>query len=372
MASPAGSIREVLTFGVEEEFVLVDSSGPATVPRAAALRERIGGPGRDRVQPEFYQTQIETSTLPCKTTDELRADLVQARRQTADAAASVGARLVASAAGVLTSRPMPVTESPRYLKMAQRFSQVIAETESESNGCHVHVGPLTREEAVLLGTRLRPWLPLLQALAANSPFAAGQDRGCASWRFFELRRWPTAGPAPAMDGPGYERVANRLVDSGTILDRKMIYWFSRPSERWPTLEIRVADVNPDPRVPLLIAVLLRGLATTLLAELRAGRPIPGSDDHRLLQDHRLAARLGLAAEGLDPLTGSVEPVSERLASLLEFSRPGLQTGGDLETAHALRAAVLATAGGAEQQRADFRVRGSLADVVDGLAERTAL
>ena len=372
MASLAGSLSEVLTFGVEEEFVLVDSAGPVTVPRAGALRERIGDREEDRVQAEFFQTQIETSTLPCKTADELRADLVRMRHQAADAAVSVGARLVASATGVLTSRPMRVTESPRYLEMAQRFPQVVSEIESESNGCHGHLGPLSRDEAVLLGTRLRPWLPLLQALAANSPFAAGRDRGCASWRFFEFRRWPTAGPAPALDSPGYEQAARRLIESGTILDRKMIYWFSRPSERWPTLEIRVADVNPDPRVPLLVAVLLRGLAATLLADLRAGRSLPGSDDHRLLQDHRLAARLGLDAEGLDPLSGSVEPVGERLASLLEFSRPGLQTADDVDTAHALSAAVLATTGGAGQQRADFQVRGSLADVVDGLAERTAV
>ncbi|NUP47401.1 MAG: YbdK family carboxylate-amine ligase [Catenulispora sp.] len=372
MALLAGRNPEELTFGLEEEFVLVDSREPVSVPRAQALLARIGDRGEGRVQPEFYQTQIETSTLPHKTTDELRVDLVQVRRQAADAAAGVGARLVASAAGVLTSRPMQITESPRYLKIARNFPHVVAEIESESSGCHVHVGPLSRDEAVLLGTRVRPWLPLLQAIAANSPFAAGRDRHCASWRFFEFQRWPTVGPAPVLDGPGYEQVARRLTESGTILDRKMIYWFSRPSERWPTLEIRVADVNPDPHVPLLIAVLLRGLVMTLLGELRAGRPVPGSDDHRLVQDHRLAAQLGLDAEGLDPLTGSVEPVSERLASLLEFSRPGLQMGYDVETACALRAAVSATAGGVGQQRADFRVRGSLADVVNGLAERTAL
>lgn len=372
MASPAGRIRDVLTFGLEEEFVLVDSRGPVTVPRAGALLARIGDRWAKRVQPEFFQTQVETNSLPRTTSAELHADLVQARREVIDAAAGVGARLVASAAGVLPARPMRITESPRYLRMAHRYHDLLAEIESESSGCHVHLGPLSRDEAVLLGTRARPWLPLLQALAANSPFAAGRDRGCASWRYFEFQRWPTAGPAPALDGPGYEQTARRLTESGTILDRKMIYWFSRPSERWPTLEIRVADVNPDPRVAILLAVLLRGLATTLLAELRAGRPVPGSDDHRLVEDHRLAARLGLAAKGLDPLSGSIESVDERLASLLEFSRPGLEAGGDLETAHELRAAVLATPGGAEQQRADFRVRNSLADVVDGLVERTAL
>ena len=130
-------------------------------------------------------------------------------------------------------------------------------------------------------------------------------------------------------------------------------------------------MNPDLNVPVLLAVLARGLAMTVLAELRAGRPVPGTGDHRLVRDHRLAARFGLAAEGLDPVSGSVTSVDERLASLLEYSRPGLEAAGDLETAALLLAEVRAAGGGAGQQRADFQTRGSLADVVEGLVKRTA-
>jgi glutamate---cysteine ligase / carboxylate-amine ligase len=372
MASSVERIRDELTLGLEEEFVLVDGCEPVTVPRAEAVLARIGARLDGRMHRELFQTQLEINTLPRATAAELRADLAEARQAAIEAAAGLDTRLVASGAGVLSRRPLPVTQSPRYLAMAHRFPDILAECESEPSGCHIHLGTLDRDRAVLLGTLLRPWMPLLQSLAGNSPFAAGRDRGCASWRYFEFQHWPTAGPAPHLTGGGYEQAVRRLMEAGTIMDRKMIYWFTRPSERWPTLEIRVADVNPDLNVPILLAILVRGLATTLLAELRADRPVPRTDERRLVEDHRMAARLGLAAEGLDPVSGAVASVDERLASLLEFSRPGLEPGGDLETAALLLAEVRATGGGAGQQRADFQIRGSLSDVVDGLVKRTAV
>lgn len=372
MASSVERIRDVLTLGLEEEFVLVDGREPVTVPRAEAVLARIGGRLDGRMHRELFQTQIETNTLPRATAAELRADLAETRGAAIEAAAALDTRLVASGAGVLSRRPLPVTRSPRYLAMARRFPDVLAGFESEPSGCHIHLGTLDRDKAVLLGTRLRPWMPLLQSLAGNSPFAAGRDRGCASWRYFEFQHWPSAGPAPHLTGGGYERAVRRLMESGTVMDRKMIYWFTRPSECWPTLEIRVADVNPDLNVPVLLALLVRGLAATILGALEDDRPVPGTDEQRLIEDHRLAARLGPAAEGLDPVSGTLASVEERAASLLEFSRPGLESGGDLETAALLLAEVRATGGGAARQRADFQVRGSLSDVVDGLVERTAV
>ena len=372
MVPPAVSGSEILTMGVEEEFVLADGRTPATVPRAARVLARIGDHLGDHAQPEFYRTQVETSTTPCRTGQQTRQELALARRMLSDAAADVDARLVASATAVTGAAPPPISDEPRYQAMARRYRDVLDAVTTETCGCHVHLGPLDLDTAVLLGTLLRPWLPMLQALAANSPFAGGRDAECASWRHFEFARWPTVGPTPVLDGSGYERVANELTASGTVMDRKMIYWFARPSERWPTLEIRVADVNADLDVPVLLALLARGLAQTLMARLRAGKPVPGpGDDRRLAREHRAAALYGLESEGTDPVDGSVGSAPARLASLLEFATPGLRAARDLETVDALLAAVVARGGGAGQQRADFRVRGSLADVVDGLAERTA-
>jgi carboxylate-amine ligase len=358
--------------GVEEEFLLTGSSDPATVPRAASVLAKVAAELGQHAEPEFYRTQVETSTTPCGTGAQIRKELAEARRVLADAAGELDARLVASATAVTGTTPPPIADDPRYQAMARRYRDVLAAVTTETCGCHVHLGPFDRDAAVLLGTLLRPWLPMLEALAANSPFAGGRDCECASWRHFEFARWPTVGPSPVLDGPGYERTARDLMADGTVMDRKMIYWYARPSERWPTLEIRVADVNADLDVPVLLALLARGLAQTLLGRLRSDKPVPGpGDDRRLRRDHRAAALYGLGSDGTDPVDGTTASLPDRVASLVEFAAPGLRAAGDLETAQAMLAGVLERGGGAGQQRDDYRVRGSFADVVDGLAERTA-
>jgi glutamate---cysteine ligase / carboxylate-amine ligase len=360
-------IDQVLSFGVEEEFVLADTTTRATTPRAAQVIEKARVQLGDRAQPEFYATQVEFVTQPCMTAEDLRAELTEGRRIGAAAAAATGCLLVAGASAVLTSHPLPITSGPRYEIIARRHLSGIL---SESSGCHVHVGTLTRADALLLGNHLRPWLPVLQALCVNSPYADRQDQGCASWRHFEVQALPTVEPAPVLaDEAAYEQVANGLVTSGRLLDRKMIYWYSRPSEHCPTLEIRVADANPDLDAVMLYAVLLRGLATTLLAEARQGRPWPRVDRSWLEQCHHRVAVDGMGARTVDPVTGATVPVAASLDQLVRRSLPGLAAAGDEDLASALLRRFRDRGTAAERQRAVFGRRRLLTDVVDWLAVR---
>ena len=368
-AHPRPRIEQVLDFGVEEEFVLADARDRSSAARAEQVVDSASGRLGPRVKREFYTSMVELNSLPCRTAEALRADLVASRRVVAAAAADAGCLLLASGTSVLNGRRLTVSDDPRYVEMVRRYS-FVPDIVSESNACHVHVGTLDREEALQLGNHMRPWLPVLQAVASNSPFLAGKDPGCASSRHFLQRMWPTCGPAPVLDGPGYERLASQLVASGEILDRKMIYWYTRPSEHLPTLECRVTDVNADVDLSLLVAVLIRGLATTLLAELRHGRPAPRIGDERLLEGHRQAAVHGLAGSFVDPVTGRPLSLGEGLRSLVRRSHPGLDAAGDSHLVQDLLALLRARGTGADQQRADRRRRGSLHDVVDRLAART--
>ncbi|MEY9857830.1 carboxylate-amine ligase [Catenulispora sp. GAS73] len=363
-------IEQVLTFGVEEEFVLADASSRITVPRAPEVLEKMTRQLGPRAQQEFYATQVEICSEPHLSAAKLRADLAGARRVAADAAADASCLLVASGAAVLTPGSLAVMDEPRYHRMATRFASLVESSDSELSGCHVHVGTVDPSEALAVSAGLRPWLPVVQALAANSPFSAGRDRGCASWRGVDYRRWPTVGPAPALDQAGYEATVAGLVASGTILDRKMLLWYARPSDRWPTLEMRVTDVNADLDVTMLIAVLLRALATTVLAEVRAGLKQERIADAQLADAHDQAARHGMDAFAANP-AGERVPMTTRLAELIERALPGLRAAGDVELAYELMDAVYAHRTGAERQRAWFAARSSLADVVDNLA-RTAV
>ena len=369
MAVPV-RIEQVLTFGVEEEFVLADTVSRITVPRAPEVLERIARQLGPRAQREFYTSQVEICSDPQLSAAKLRADLAQARQVGAAAAASANCLLVASGAAVLTRRRLAITDESRYHRLKRLIATVVEDTDSELSGCHVHVGTVDRGEALTLAARLRPWLPVIQALAANSPFSAGSHRDYASWRGVDYLRWPTVGPAPVLDEAGYEAMVNDLVAAGAILDRKMLWWYARPSERWPTLEVRVADVCADLDVTLLVAVLLRGLATTMLAEARAGLTYDQIPETGLVYAHEQAARHGLRGLAVNSVGESVA-MSARLDELVHRAQPGLQAAGDVELARELLAAVRARGTGAEQQRRWFAPRSSLTDVVDNLARTTA-
>ncbi|WP_042369843.1 carboxylate-amine ligase [Streptacidiphilus neutrinimicus] len=365
-------LDDVLTFGVEEELLLVDRDSGVTVPCAAEVLAQAAPALGQRVGEEFYATQVEIRTVPAQRACALRADLAQARRLCAAAAAPLGAAPAGSGCAVLTSPTPRLTGSDRYRAVARRLAPFVRATDSELSGCHVHLGTLERGEALALSARLRSWLPILQALAVNSPFSAGRERGWASWRAAQYARWPTVGPAPVVDEPGYETLARRMVAAGEVRDRKMIYWYARPSERWPTLEVRLCDVNADLDLDVLVAVLLRGLGTVLLAEFRAGREEPDhTEDAVLLDVHDQAGRHGLRGRGLDPATGLRAPFDNCLSSLVERARPGLRAAGDEHLADRLVAQVRRVGSGADRQRAVFARHGDLRRVAAELAAVTA-
>ncbi|MFZ3494100.1 carboxylate-amine ligase [Streptomyces sp. 5.8] len=230
---------------------------PATV---AAGVPRSAGVG-EQVKAEFYTAQVEICTQPTDSSAVLRAELARMRRVLGEAAGDAGCLLIASGTPVVPpDRPLTVTDNERYRQMAARFAAIIGKLDGVLCGCHVHVGTVTRAQALGLANHMRPWLPVLQALASNSPFAHGRDTGYASWRAVEHARWPTVGPAPVLDEAAYEDFADALVAAGILMDRRMIYWYARPSEHVPTLEIRIADVNADLDAVVLLAALTRGLA----------------------------------------------------------------------------------------------------------------
>ncbi|KOU26825.1 hypothetical protein ADK52_08785 [Streptomyces sp. WM6372] len=369
-AGPLPGARR-MTVGVEEEFLLVDRRTGMPVARGPlvveAAREVLG----ERAQPEFFGAQVEVCTRPTADMAELRCELALLRRVMAEAGAGEGCLLAATGTPVIPpERPPAVTPGERYGRMAARWPFLVGSYDGMVCGCHIHVGVTGRGQALALANHMRPWLPGLQALAANSPFSLGRDTGWVSRRSVEHARWPGVGPAPLLDEAGYDRLADHLVRTGTLLDRRMIYWYARPSEHVPTLEIRLCDVNADLDVVVLLAALVRGLATALLPEIAEGRPAPRLTESRLRAAHRLAARQGLEGEGLDPVSGEYVPAATAVGLLLARAGPGLEAVGDRDLAEELFDRIRRSGGGAARQRAAYLRRGRLSDVVGDLVRTT--
>ncbi|MEV7523315.1 glutamate--cysteine ligase [Streptomyces sp. NPDC091371] len=359
-----------LTVGVEEEFLLVDARTFRVVPAAPLVLATAGGlPGELHAEGTRYQ--VEISTPVARSADGLRAELAALRRTLGRAARAHGCRLLAAPSPVVAVEgPLHLTDDePRQREQARRFG-ALTDT-LVSCGRHIHIGTLDVDTAVAVSNRVRPWLPTLIALAANSPFWGGRDTGHASWRAMAWSGWPSAGLPPHFTSTAhFRRSVQTLLGSGAALDTKMVYWDLRPSGNWPTLEFRAPDMSPDIDGAVLQAELARALVATALREVAEQRPDPPVRDDVLRLARWRAAHDGLEGFGLDPYTGAEVPAADLAEALLDLVAPELAAAGDLDHAAKTLASLLRDGSGAHRQRAAFARRQDLGDVLRHLTDET--
>ncbi|WP_066064781.1 glutamate--cysteine ligase [Frankia sp. EI5c] len=358
------------TVGVEEEFLLLDPDNLAV--RAAAprvlSRSEYGGRLDGDLDVELAAEQVESGSAPHTSLAALRASLSALRHAAARAARAEGVALAATATSPTPADPT-VTPKPRYERMHAEFG--ITAREQLTCGCHVHVAVESPEEAVGALDRLRPWLPVLTAMSTNSPFWQGEDTGYASYRTQVWARWPTAGAPAVFGSPAeYERVVDLLVRSGAAMDDGMIYFDARLSRRYPTLELRVADVCLSVDDAVLLAALARGLVTTAAADWADGRPVPDTRPEVLRAATWRAARDGLKGELLDPTTGELVKARTLVDQLVTRTTPALAAAGDLDAVAGMVDDLFSRGTGADRQRAALRRRGRMSDVVDLITRET--
>ena len=366
------------TFGVEEELLLVDpeSAAPRAVSEAVIRFAREGGGppplsvprAAETFETELQRQQLETGTPPCVSLDELARHVRDARRAAAAAAAEAGASVAALATCPVRVHPA-LTPSNRYRRMADAYG--LTADEQLTCGCHVHVGIGSPEEGVGVLDRIRPWLPPLLAISANSPFWQGRDSGYASWRQQVWWRWPTSGPTQLFgSAANYRATVDALLATGTLLDEGMVYFDARLSRHYPTVEVRVADVCLRASDAGLLAGLVRGLVDTAAREWRRQRPPdPVRTDLLRLAMWR-ASRSGLEDDLVHPVSRHAAPAREVVGALLDHVRPALERNGDLETVERLLERVVAEGTGARRQRRVYRETGDMAEVVADAVRRT--
>ncbi|MGK5627890.1 carboxylate-amine ligase [Streptomyces sp. URMC 123] len=370
-AGPGPAPDDPLTVGVEEEYLLVDPASRHLSPQAEKVVAAAATPLGDRVTTELTRFQVEARTDPHTDLADLGQQIRSLRAAVAHAAEQQGLRIVSSGTPVLGHPvPPPFTDGARYARSVETFRAL--DDEQSVCACHIHVGVPDLTTALRVSNHVRPWLPLLAALAANSPYWAGRDTGYASWRTISWGRWPVAGPPPYFESRShFEDLVDRLVTTGTILDRGGLYWDIRPSHHQPTLELRVADATATADDTALIAGLVRAMVATALRAIEAGEPPPRPSPEMLRAACWRAARDGLAGEGIDPVTGRLSPAAAQVDRLLARLRPALRRHGDLDRVSAGWSRLRAGGNGADRQRAAHRRRGRLADVVDHLISTTA-
>ncbi|MBI5106312.1 MAG: YbdK family carboxylate-amine ligase [Solirubrobacterales bacterium] len=228
---------------------------------------------------------------------------------------------------------------------------------------HVHVGMPDAETAVRAFNALREHLPLLQALAANSPFWHGRDSGLATARAQLFRGYPRADIARAYDSfEDWAEEVRWVVAAGDAPDYTFLWADLRLHPRLGTVEVRAMDAQSSPRTVAGLAALVQGLA-------RAGAEHGGAGTPRvaLVESSFRAARDGMAATILHD--GALRPVAEVGAAALALARPyarELGSDGPLEEVDRL----LREGGGADRQRA-AHARGGMRALLELLVAETA-
>lgn len=367
-------VRQV---GLEEELLLLDPRTREVAPAAQRVlkefREHGRGraparPATDEVDHELFRHQLETRTDPTRDLADAFAQLVTARGTAGEAARDQGLATAACGMVPLGGEQDAVTPNDRYRDMVARYGEVARD--GGTCGMHVHVDVASDEEGVAVLDRIAPWLPVLLALSANSPFAHGRDTGYASWRSQVWARWPSAGPMAQFGSvEGYRAVCRMLLDTGAARDPGMFYFDARLSEGQPTVEVRVCDTCTDPAEAAVIAALARGLVETAARDWEDGHQAPAWRAEELRAAQWRASRYGVADALVHPDERALRPAPDVLAGLVAHVAAALDDAGDLDLVRSgLDRAVHGS--GAARQRAAFERTGDVAGVVDDLIQRT--
>ncbi|QOC90538.1 carboxylate-amine ligase [Micromonospora craniellae] len=370
-AAPTRQVEEtdLLTVGVEEEFLLVDPDGGAAVPAVEAVLEQVPAELHGQVEREFQTSQIEIGSPPGLELSSIRHSLALLRAALADAADAAGAQLLAIGTGPIDGPVPPVVDKPRFDRMIERYRLLVPGP--GNNGMHVHVGVPDPDTGVQVLNHVRPWLPILHAVTANSPFSRGEDTGYASWRSIEWERWPSVAPTPFLTSHHhYRRLIDQLIGSGVMLDEGMLYWYARLSAKYPTVELRIGDVCPTVDDAVLVAGLVRALVATALDDIAAGRPPLPAAHHLLVGAHWRAAHDGLEGDAVDLTSGELRPAWDLLHQLVGRLGPALDRHGDLAEVTDLLDRLREHGTGAARQRAVYARTGRLEDVVADVARQT--
>ena len=332
------------------------------VPHASEVISLIPSSLRPYLHHELLETQIEISTPVCRDLATLRNALTVLRHATQQAAKRMGCRIMAAGTGIMPCLdPPPLVPGDRFARIAEAMGGLV--TVSGVCACHVHVGVADRGRAVEVLNHIRPYLPVLQALGANSAVADGRDTGYASWRSILVSRWPTSGPSPRLaSADHFDEVVARLQSIGVILDPGMLYWYARPSPRYPTVEVRASDVCPTVDEAVLMAALCRALVRTALGDIARRLAPPDLDERLLYAAHWRAAKDGLEGSVVDAQRGELCSGWQLVERFVAHVGLALADHGDMSTVRAALAKLRRHGSGAARQRHVLRQRRDVLEV----------
>jgi len=365
-------------FGIEEEYFLADAATRGTPRRRVVAFHAAAQARLPAVERELLQSQIEVSTKPSTSFESAGEALGTLRAGLAEVGRDHGIL-------VLASGTHPIARWSRQSQTQKgRYDEIMEKTRMTGRrsvvcGMHVHVEVPRPEARVDLMNRLLPAMPLLLALSASSPFWQGRATGMAAYRMSVFGAMPRSGLPDLFNGPeDYARYVDAMTRAGSIKDASFLWWMLRPSIRYPTLELRVADSCTLLAHTLAVAALYRCLVRLADRRPEWNRGLTGASRALIAENLWRAQRDGVRAELIDVATGDARPFAACLDAALALVAEDADALGCAGEAAAARDIVEGGTSADRQAAAFDAARGRGLDgreaagaVVDWLAGATA-
>src|SRR5687768_17557984 len=323
------------TVAVEEEFALID---PATLGLVNRFEEVQAAAQGTSLEPslvgELIASEVEVKTGRCQTFADIPAALAERRAQLQALVDPMGIAL--GATGTHPWAPWQeqrIIDTPHYRRNDELLRYVV--WRNNSFGLHVHIGIRGADRAIAVVNGLRNLLPELLALSASSPFVENVNTGLHSARTQIFTRFfPRCGVPDAFGSwQEYERFARFLYDTGSITEHTQMWWSVRPHLAFPTVEIRVADGQPELAEAQSLAAFGASLAVRVARAYDEGTPVEPLE-HRLIEENFWRAiRYGLSGELIDFERGVPIPARQRIEELIEWVLPAAEEIGARSEEH---------------------------------------
>ena len=304
--------------------MILDAESLALIPGVEAL---LGGAdGRELpgvLKMELLASMLELATEVCATAQEALDALRQLRSAADEGAGAAGLRIAAAGTHPFSlPQAQDIAPDPRYREFV-KYAGITARRQAVC-GLHVHVSMPGPEECLQALEGVLPWLPLVLALSANSPYLAGEETGLASARAEVLALLPRAAAPPVFGSyVEWEAFVERFVEIGLADGYTRFWWDIRPHPRFGTLEVRAPDQPTEVERTAAFAALLQALCVTVL-DGEAPAPANRGD---YAQNRWAALRFGPRAELIHPDGSRLVPTPALFDELLGLLEPAVRELG---------------------------------------------
>jgi glutamate---cysteine ligase / carboxylate-amine ligase len=312
------------TVGVEEEFSILDPRTLDMLPRFEQLRDAAQSDAllHEHITGELISSEIEIISGVGSDLQDALARQRDRRRRLFGLAAEQGVALGATGTHPWADyREQPIIDTEHYRRVEEGLKYVAWRNNTFS--LHVHLGVRDLDRAVRVCDRLRPVLPLLLAISANSPYLDGRDTGLHSARTQSFTKsFPRCGVPDAFGGwPAYREYIEFLKRTNSIVEFTQVWWSVRPHFSFGTVEMRICDVQATAGESDALTSLIVACLAQATRDVDEGLPFVDPAPRLIEENMWRAIRFGLDGRMIDLQRAQEYPAREAIERLAAWTEP---------------------------------------------------